>query len=63
MRTRWLLAAVMAVVGAVWIAQGLGFVGGSSFMIGDARWAAIGLALVAAAALVGWTALTGRARL
>jgi hypothetical protein len=63
MRTRWLLAAVMAVVGAVWIAQGLGFVGGSSFMIGDARWAAIGLALVAAAALVGWTALKGRARL
>ena len=39
MRTRWIIAAVLVVIGAVWIGQGLGFFRGSGFMDGDPRWA------------------------
>jgi hypothetical protein len=62
MRTRWIVAAVMAVAGLVWIGQGLGVVRGSSFMVDDSRWALAGLALVGGGALVGWTALRNRHR-
>lgn len=49
MRTsRLLVAAALALVGGVWIGQGLGFIPGS-FMTGDPTWAAIGAALVVAA--------------
>jgi type IV secretory pathway VirB2 component (pilin) len=49
---RLVLAAVLAVVGVVWIGQGVGWVHGS-FMTGQAVWAVIGAVLVlAAAALV-----------
>ena len=60
MRTRWIIAAVLIVVGAVWIAQGVGFLRGSSFMVGDTRWAFIGVVLVAAGVIVGWTAFRAR---
>ena len=60
MRIRWIVAAVMAVTGFVWIGQGLGILRGSSFMVDDVRWAIAGLVLVAAGVAVGWTALRNR---
>jgi hypothetical protein len=53
--TRLAVAVVLILVGVVWIGQGLGLLRGSSFMVDDVRWAAIG----AAFALVGF-ARTGR---
>jgi hypothetical protein len=59
-RTRYVLAAVVALVGLVWIGQGVGAIPGS-FMSGDPVWAAVGLALVAAAAVyAAWPRLRGR---
>jgi hypothetical protein len=50
-RTRFVLAAIAALVGVVWVLQGIGVpIGRGSFMIGDPLWTVIGLALVAAAA-------------
>jgi hypothetical protein len=62
MRTRWIVAAVLAVTGLVWIGQGLGVVRGSSFMVDDPRWAIAGAMFLVGGALVGWTALTNRHR-
>jgi hypothetical protein len=62
MRTRWIIAAAMAVTGLVWIGQGLGVIRGSSLMVDDVRWAIAGLALVGGGILVGWTALRNRRR-
>jgi hypothetical protein len=62
MRTRWIIAAVVAAIGLVWIGQGLGIIGGSGFMIDDVRWAIAGFGLVAVGAAVGWTALRNRRR-
>ena len=62
MRTRWIIAAVLVFVGVVWIAQGVGFLRGSSFMVGDTRWAVIGVGTVAAGLAVGWSAFRSRAR-
>jgi hypothetical protein len=62
MRTRWIVAALIAAVGLVWIGQGLGILRGSSFMVGDDRWAAAGLGMMAIAAVLAWTALRGRRR-
>jgi hypothetical protein len=54
MRTsRLFLAALLALVGIVWIGQGVGLIGGS-FMTGSAFWAVVGAGLlVVAAAVVG----------
>jgi hypothetical protein len=49
--TRLVLAAVLALVGLVWIGQGVGIIGGS-FMTGSLLWAAIGSALLAGAAIL-----------
>lgn len=62
MRTRWIIAAILVVVGAVWIGQGLGLVRGSSFMIDDPRWALIGAGMAVAGLAVGWFAFRSRAR-
>ncbi len=62
MRTRWIIAAILVLVGAVWIGQGLGLLRGSSFMVDDPRWALIGVGMVAAGLAVGWTAFRSRAR-
>jgi hypothetical protein len=43
--TRLVLAAVLALVGAIWLGQGLGLIGGS-LMTGDPVWALIGSVLV-----------------
>jgi hypothetical protein len=61
-RTRWIIAAVLAVIGAVWIGQGLGFLRGSGFMVGDGRWAIAGAALLIGGLAVGWTAFRARSR-
>jgi hypothetical protein len=45
-------AALAAIVGLVFALQGLGAPIGRSFMIGDLRWTAIGVALIVAAAVV-----------
>jgi hypothetical protein len=51
------IAAVVALTGLVWIAQGLGVPIGGSFMIGDPFWAVAGAVLVALAGVVAWRAL------
>lgn len=56
MRTRWLVAGAMLVVGLVWIGQGTGLLAGSSAMVGDITWAFVGVALVAPVlAIVVWS--------
>lgn len=62
MRTRVIVAVGLIVVGLVWIGQGTGLLAGSSFMVGDARWTAIGLGMVAVGVAVGVSALRGRPR-
>jgi hypothetical protein len=48
MRSRLIAGILLALVGAVWIGQGLGLLRGSSFMVDDIRWAAFGAVLLAA---------------
>lgn len=62
MRTRWIIAAVLVVIGLGWIAQGLGYMRGSGFMDGDVRWAMIGAVLFVLGVIVGWTAWRARSR-
>jgi hypothetical protein len=50
-RTGLVIAAVAALVGLVWVVQGLGVQIGRSFMVGDVRWTAAGLVLMALAAI------------
>ena len=59
-RTRWLVIAVLVLVGTVWVAQGAGLLRGSGFMDGDSFWAFAGLALIAAGALLAATTLRHR---
>ena len=54
------LAGLMVLVGAVWTAQGLGYLGGSS-MTGDSTWAIIG-PLVAGLGVGLAVTVVGRAR-
>jgi hypothetical protein len=57
-RTRYVIAAIGALVGLVWALQGMGAPIGGSFMIGDPFWILAGLALVGAAlAYVAWPRL------
>jgi hypothetical protein len=60
MRARWIVAAVLVLLGLVWIGQGSGLIRGSSFMTDDMRWALIGAVIVAIGIVVGWTAFRGR---
>ena len=60
MRGRLIAGIALALVGAVWVGQGLGLLRGSSFMVDDIRWAvagvgaiAVGLALLVSALAVG----------
>lgn len=54
------VAVVVALVGLVWIAQGLGVPIGGSFMVGDPFWAVAGAALVVAGGFLAWRALRRR---
>ena len=51
MRIRRTVAVVLLVVGAVWVLQGVGLLGGS-FMTGEALWAVIGVACLGAGVLL-----------
>lgn len=62
MRTRWIIAAVLVVLGLGWMAQGLGMMPGSGLMDGDARWAVIGAVLAAIGVALAWTAFRARSR-
>jgi hypothetical protein len=60
-RTRLVIAAVLALTGLVWAAQGLGAPIGGSFMIGDRFWTLAGVALlIAALAIATWPRLRRR---
>jgi hypothetical protein len=48
MRSRLIAGILLALVGAVWIGQGLGLLRGSSFMVDDIRWAVFGAVLLTA---------------
>jgi len=59
-RTRYVVAAIAALVGLVWALQGAGALPGS-FMTGDPLWLWLGLALVVAAVTYGaWPRLRRR---
>lgn len=62
MRTRVSVAVGLIVVGLVWIGQGTGLLAGSSFMVGDGRWAAIGALMTVGGAILGLSALRARPR-
>jgi hypothetical protein len=49
--TRLVLAAVLALVGIIWLGQGLGFIAGS-FMTGSLFWAAVGAVLLGGAVII-----------
>jgi glucose dehydrogenase len=52
--SRLVAAAILALVGVVWIGQGIGLIGGSA-MTGSSFWAVAGIVLLAiAAVLVLW---------
>jgi hypothetical protein len=59
-RTRWIIAVILVLIGAAWVGQGLGYLGRSGFMDGDVRWAVIGAVLAAIGIGVGWTAFRMR---
>lgn len=50
-RVRMVVAGLIALVGVIWIGQGIGLIGGS-FMTGDATWAFIGAGAVVIALLI-----------
>ncbi len=56
MRWQFLVAAMFALVGLVWIGQGLGILRGSSPMVDDLRWALAGVVLGAVGAVIGLNA-------
>jgi di/tricarboxylate transporter len=55
MNARLGIAVVLALVGGVWLGQGLGYIGGS-FMTRDLTWAVIGAVLLVVAAALAWSA-------
>jgi hypothetical protein len=60
MRSRWIIAAVIAAIGLVFIGQGTNILPGSGGMYGDSRWAVAGLVMVVLGAAIGWTAFRNR---
>jgi hypothetical protein len=59
-RTRFVVAAIAAAIGLVWLLQGIDAIPGS-FMSGDVAWAWAGLGLIAGAAVyASWPRLRRR---
>jgi hypothetical protein len=61
-RARPIVAIILVAAGLVWIGQGTGILKGSSFMVGDARWALIGTVCLIGGLAVGWRELRARAK-
>ena len=61
-RSQLILAGLLVVVGAIFVGQGTGILRGSSFMVGDGRWAVIGLVLLIVGLALGWRSWHGRNR-
>ena len=59
-RARTILAVILIAIGLVWIGQGTGLLKGTGFMVGDSRWALIGVAAVVAGLALGWLELRRR---
>ena len=53
MKLTYVIAVLMALVGVVFLGQGLGYIGGSS-MTGSSFWAVVGALLLVGAAVVAW---------
>ena len=62
MRARWIIAAVLIVIGVGWMAQGGGLMPGSGLMDGDIRWAIIGAVLAVVGGGHRWNPVTAPAR-
>jgi hypothetical protein len=60
MRSRWIVAAVVALIGLIFIGQGTNILPGSGGMYGDNRWAVVGVVMVALAGAIGWSAFRNR---
>jgi phosphotransferase system glucose/maltose/N-acetylglucosamine-specific IIC component len=60
-RSAYIAAGLLIVIGAIFMAQGFGILRGSSFMVGDARWAVIGAVLILLGAVLAWRASQRRA--
>lgn len=56
-RPRTILAFILVAIGLVWIGQGTGLLHGTSFMVGDPRWTAIGAICLVAGLAIGWLEL------
>jgi hypothetical protein len=61
-RSLLILAGLLVVVGAIFVGQGTGILRGSSFMVGDGRWALIGLASLIVGLVLGWRSWRGSTR-
>jgi phosphotransferase system glucose/maltose/N-acetylglucosamine-specific IIC component len=55
-RSAYIAAGLLIVIGSIFVGQGLGILRGSSFMVGDPRWAVIGALLIVLGAGLGWRA-------
>jgi hypothetical protein len=53
------IAALMALVGVIFLGQGLGYIGGSA-MTGSSFWAVVGAVLLICALFVAWWTRRGR---
>jgi hypothetical protein len=61
-RTRVIIAALLILVGLVWIGQGTSVIPGSGFMTGDIRWAAIGVVVLVAGVAIAISVVNARRR-
>ena len=60
-RSAYVGAALLIVIGSIFVGQGFGLLRGSSFMVDDVRWAVIGAVLIVLGAGLGWRATQRRA--
>ena len=59
-RARTILAFILVAAGLVWIGQGTGLLKGTGFMVGDMRWAWIGVGCLAVGLVLGAVELRRR---
>jgi hypothetical protein len=59
-RARTILAIILVAIGLVWVGQGSGLLKGTGFMVGDTRWAVIGVVAILAGLGLGWLELRRR---